>query len=361
MDNMKFAISGFKCFKKNVTFDLNQMTLLTGANSGGKSSLIQALLLTKKVAYSKETKISFFDKDYALELGKYDEVICRDINDDVDMLFDLNGCQWKIRAEDVDDNDELIKFEIEHPDELRALFSKGFSFLAADREPPRYMYEYTKGNMDLCDCHGRNVGEVLNKHERDNIDPVRSLNREGNKLKILLDKWVEYIFPGIELMIASSATKSRDTYQIVEHGENAATNIGFGITYALPILINGLLLDCDGWLVVENPEAHLHPKAQSNMGYFLACMASAGVRVVVETHSEHVVNGVRRFLLKKDSQLRSNEIAIYFFNKVDNNHKIEKINVDEWGNLSDLPLDFFDQVRQDMQKIIQLGIERNHA
>ena len=92
------------------------------------------------------------------------------------------------------------------------------------------------------------------------------------------------------------------------------------------------------------------------MGYFLACMASAGVRVIVETHSEHIVNGIRRFVLKRDSQLQSDDVAIYFF-KNDEERYVEKLDIDEKGNLSDLPIDFFDQVRQDMQQIIQLGAQ----
>ena len=125
--------------------------------------------------------------------------------------------------------------------------------------------------------------------------------------------------------------------------------------------INGLLTKEDGWLVVENPEAHLHPKAQSNMGYFLACMASAGVRVVIETHSEHVVNGIRRFALKQNSPLKPDDVAIYFFKNNNDNREIEKIDIDENGNLSDLPVDFFDQVRQDMHEIIQLGIKKSQS
>lgn len=72
-----------------------------------------------------------------------------------------------------------------------------------------------------------------------------------------------------------------------------ATNIGFGISYVLPIIVTGLIAKPDTIMVVENPEAHLHPSAQSKIGQFLAVIAQSGVNVIVETHSDHVINGIQ--------------------------------------------------------------------
>lgn len=351
---MNFTISGFKCFNQETSFDLNRLTLLTGANSGGKSSVIQALLLTKKASESNRSEISFFDAEYALDLGKYDDVVCRGSNGD--MSFDLDGAQWGIKLDDVDLTGNKIKFRTEHFDVLKQKFSSDFLFLAADRTPPHYEYKYVKDDVDCCNCHGDNVGNVLDKHGGDDITFDRSFIGVKNKLQLLMNEWVDYIFPGVALVKKNTGD---DSYKVKDHDLFVATNIGFGITYALPIIINGLLAKKDGWLVVENPEAHLHPKAQSNMGYFLACMAAAGVRVVAETHSEHIVNGVRRFALRQNSQLKPEDISIYFFKKNCGERDIEKISVEADGNLSDLPVDFFDQVRQDMYTIIQLGSQRS--
>ena len=127
-----------------------------------------------------------------------------------------------------------------------------------------------------------------------------------------------------------------------------STNIGFGISYALPILVGALLARDNSWLVVENPEAHIHAKAQSNMGFFLGMMAAAGMRVVAETHSEHIVNGIRRAAIVSE-RLKPEEVNIYFFK---GKSESELITVDRYGNLSDFPVDFFDQSRQDMLEII---------
>ena len=135
---------------------------------------------------------------------------------------------------------------------------------------------------------------------------------------------------------------------------NAAPNVGFGITYALPILVSGLIVPEGGMLIVENPEAHLHAKAQSNMGYFLARMAAAGVRVIIETHSEHIVNGIRRMIVEGRTGMSADDMTIYFFQDKNGDKKIMDIGMDGKGNLSAFPEDFFDQVRQDTLAILRI-------
>src|SRR5262249_12397465 len=90
------------------------------------------------------------------------------------------------------------------------------------------------------------------------------------------------------------------------------TNMGFGITYGLPVILAGLTAGTGGVLVVENPEAHLHPAGQSQMGIFLATMASAGVQIVVETHSDHILNGLRRAIGERRVLAASDAIVHYF-------------------------------------------------
>jgi predicted ATPase len=134
-----------------------------------------------------------------------------------------------------------------------------------------------------------------------------------------------------------------------------ATNIGFGVSYALPIIVNGLIAKKDSLFIVENPEAHLHPKGQSNIGYFLGKVADAGVKVIIETHSEHVVNGVRRALLSSKI-IKPSDANIYFFNGFDEQQQLQVnlIEVESDGSLSKFPKDFFDQVNQDLGEIFKL-------
>ncbi len=366
MNKLNLNIDGFKCFKEDTLFELNNITLLTGSNSVGKSSVVQSLLLLKKISQGSLSdtdalmELELNDEEYALNLGTYDDIKNKS-NDDYedfmnsdskDIKFVLNGAVASIKIQDNLEASNRIQVSTDEQSlsRMKTHLDCCFVYLNAERQAPRYEYKNTDNN-EYCDCHGRNTGDVIQKHEKDDCAPIRSFDfAKGKKWKVELDKWIAYIFPGIMLQIAPSTT---DSYQVKVLG-NAAPNVGFGITYALPILVSGLTVPQGGMLVVENPEAHLHAKAQSNMGYFLARMAAAGVRVIIETHSEHIVNGIRRMIVQKQTEMSAEDITIYFFQDKNGHKKIMDIGMDGKGNLSAFPEDFFDQVRQDTLSILRI-------
>jgi predicted ATPase len=94
------------------------------------------------------------------------------------------------------------------------------------------------------------------------------------------------------------------------------------------------------------------------MGYFLARMAAAGVRVIIETHSEHIVNGIRRMIIEGQTDMSHEDMTIYFFQSKNGEKNIKEITMDDIGNLSEFPVDFFDQVRQDMSELMKLERKR---
>ena len=87
MNKLNLSIEGYKCFKENTAFEFNNITLLTGANSAGKSSVIQSLLLLKIISQGNVSEqcpwidLDLNDSNYALELGKYDDIKTRSDND----------------------------------------------------------------------------------------------------------------------------------------------------------------------------------------------------------------------------------------------------------------------------------------
>ena len=89
-------------------------------------------------------------------------------------------------------------------------------------------------------------------------------------------------------------------------------NVGFGLTYCLPIIVAALGSTPGAVFIVENPEAHLHPRAQSEIGKFLVRLAASGVQTIVETHSDHVLNGVR-VAVAAEQLLSPDDVAIHFF------------------------------------------------
>lgn len=365
MEKLKLTIEGYKRFETKQEFHLNSITLFTGANSVGKSSVIQSILLGRIVS---ETLIEDSTSDiipihlhgdkgnkYALDLGYYKDITNRNSTTG-NIEFSFGECSYGVYIDDNEDEKNPIIFRSLQQDreKLKSIFGRGFSYLSADRMAPLYEYKESVSN-DWCDCHGSNVGDIIKKHQDDSAISKRSLfSKDKIMLTTQLDEWSNYIFPGVSIRVTQAGEQ---TYKIKER-KDAATNVGFGITYALPILVSGLTVPEGGILIVENPEAHLHAKAQSNMGYFLARMAAAGVRVIIETHSEHIVNGIRRMIVEGKTEMSHEDMTIYFFQDKNGEKNIMEITMDDIGNLSEFPMDFFDQVRQDMLELMNLERKR---
>jgi predicted ATPase len=109
--------------------------------------------------------------------------------------------------------------------------------------------------------------------------------------------------------------------------------------------------------MVENPELHLHPAGQSAMGVFLARAAAAGAQVIIETHSDHILNGIRKAVKGVDGApiLTPEQVAIHFFQPRDDAGQRPQVIspvIDPQGNLDTWPTDFFDQFDKDLGSLI---------
>lgn len=133
----------------------------------------------------------------------------------------------------------------------------------------------------------------------------------------------------------------------------ASTLTGFGISYVLPIVVAGLWASSEqhSVLLLENPEAHLHPYAQSNMGKFLALLAASGVQVIAETHSEHIIDGARYQMACMNL---SDQMVVDFMENKDEHIEAKVISVSSKGELSAWPKGFFDQKQNDLRDILML-------
>ncbi|EBO8571340.1 DUF3696 domain-containing protein [Salmonella enterica] len=174
-------------------------------------------------------------------------------------------------------------------------------------------------------------------------------------LRRQVNAWLKYILPNAE-----ADTRNIDKASLVQlffrndgiSEWRRPANIGYGLTYVFPIIIAGLLAKEGQILVIDSPEAHLHPLGQSRIGEFLSKMANSGVKVIIETHSDHILNGVR--LSVNNRVISSDKVGIHFFekNNSDNKTRIVSPQIDSHGNLSEWPDGFFDQSDKDLGKLI---------
>ncbi|MCR4029485.1 AAA family ATPase [Flavobacterium panacis] len=367
----QLKISGFKCFYDE-EFELNKITLLTGCNGSGKSSLIQALLLYRTCIEKIHNKLSYIEiakpevineiiplnGNYSLNLGTYFDVFREDLKrDSINISIDSYNLNLRIPKEENDVT--LVNAEIIIDKNFKkSTFwnNENFYYLNAERIGPRHHLEHKFYEILSCGYSGENTAFILEKYGRDPNFESAMLSSQKELLLNLTNFWLNIICPGTSIRTNQlgplSATIKISTNNFKT--ELSATNIGFGISYSLPVIVSGLIAKKDSILIVENPEAHLHPKGQSEIGYFLSKVAESGVKVLIETHSEHVTNGVRRGVLESDV-LKNEDATIYFFNGVTDN-RLDKIQieVDSEGDLTHFPADFFDQLNQDLSRIFQL-------
>jgi predicted ATPase len=133
-----------------------------------------------------------------------------------------------------------------------------------------------------------------------------------------------------------------------------STNVGFGLTYSLPILVAVLASPADSLILLENPEAHLHPKGQAQMGLLLAMAANGGAQLLVETHSDHVLNGIR--LAVHSRKISADNVQIHFFQtqQAEGAGRVEVISsvLNPRGRIDRWPEDFFDQWDKSLETLL---------
>lgn len=151
---------------------------------------------------------------------------------------------------------------------------------------------------------------------------------------------------------------------LLNSGRQDLTNLslvdtGFGYSQVFPILLQGLRLPMSGCLALEQPEIHLHPRMQMQIADFLLAMANAERAVIVETHSDHVVNRVVRRVV--EGAIPAESVAIYFVEPGAEGPSIRRVDIDPLFGIRDWPLGFFDQFSAETEAIMRAGLRRRAA
>jgi len=176
-----------------------------------------------------------------------------------------------------------------------------------------------------------------------------------------VEAWIGEVCPGTRIELTPNLDLDlislRYSFGLGNYVSNAyrATNVGFGISYTLPILVAILSSSAGSLLLVENPEAHLHPKGQAEMGGLLARAADGGVQVLVETHSDHVLNGIR--LAVHAGQVSPTDVRLHYFERQERGGQVrsEVISpqIDRNGRIDQWPEGFFDEWDKSLEALLE--------
>ena len=352
------CIQNFKCFEK-AEVPINQLTVLAGGNGNGKSSVIQALLLLRRTL-EKEGGYVELNGVYCLNLGNSANLLFSESEIYLDLIEGKK--QLKVKYDTHIGNELYITPTIEGIYEDNSLYTKEFYYLNAERVGPRISQSLNTFSFPNTGFQGEYTAQVIkeldNKGTTFKVDDARILNDENYNFGSLfvrrVNAWLAYVLEGttIETYIDERTYTARIEVTNAFGKATFPTNTGFGISYVLPIIVTCLLAEKDRFVIIENPEAHLHPAAQSKIGYFLAKMANAGLRIVVETHSDHIINGIQLAVAKKE--IESSHITINYFDKGELQPEVHPISMNEKGELDKWPKGFFDQTQIDFAELIKL-------
>jgi predicted ATPase len=139
-------------------------------------------------------------------------------------------------------------------------------------------------------------------------------------------------------------------------------DVGFGVSQVFPIVVAGLRTPVGSCLMLEQPEIHLHPKLQMQMADFLLSLAQTGRQVLVETHSDHVVNRLVRRIVEDPSGELARLVGIYFIEASAEGSQAQEVQVDAERGIVNWPQGFFDQAPNEQVRIIEAGLQKRlHA
>ena len=359
----KLQLENFKRFR-NLSLRTADLTVLTGTNGAGKTSVLHSLLLARQMTRQPQQSYVELNGVDTLELGGAEDVIHREASEELATIqvLDTAGRHWRWSFRAPVDKRTLNAIVVDRPVDYSGPIAGPapvFAYLCAERLGPRDVLSASATDVGELGVGSRGefVAQVLASFERSRVREGRlTSDAAGTKLSGLLhqtESWMARIVRSTQIDVEwfpdTSVTRLRFKTPGLRAEWTRAPNAGFGISYALPVIVAALRAAVGGLLLVENPEAHLHPAGQSAIGRFLAQVAADGVQVFLETHSDHVLNGIRISVAQGTAALSEEQAVIHFFRDADDGGTaVESMEVRRTGQLTDWPAGFFDQTQVDL-------------
>ncbi|MBA7546937.1 hypothetical protein ES705_39338 [subsurface metagenome] len=333
----------------------------------GKSSLIQMILL---LLQSDNLEKRIIDLNGTLvQIGQGRDALYQFSNED---FIEFNLCfidypefKWKLNYEK--DKDKLTA-ENGYAKDAMMFFreqTNKFQFISAERIGPQDLYDASSvivSDKKHIGLSGEYAAYYLNVFGSEYVvnKKIQHNSATSDKLLEQLNAWLGEISPGVRLntKYVPEINKVILDYQFnLGFGKTnsfKSKNVGFGISYVMPIVLTLLTAERGKTIIIENPESHIHPRGQSELGKLIALSASFGAQLFVETHSDHILNGIR--VAVKEDLIAKEDVNISYFDKITTDKEqyshITQIKIDKQGELSKYPKDFMDEWNNQLLKLV---------
>ncbi|MCD8105369.1 MAG: DUF3696 domain-containing protein [Lachnospiraceae bacterium] len=349
-------VKNFKCFE-DFDLPLSQVNILSGMNGMGKSTMLQSILLMRQSYLQENLMKGLRLNGKYVSLGNAQDILYEKAENEVIGLGFTTDENQIIRWEyqysvDTDFLPTINGDGIVHCQEL---FGTHFTYISAYRIEPKDLYRVQNGK-ELLNREFGNNGEFalqyLGLYGDEAVENPHVIleDRLGSSLNNQTRLWLNRISPGVspQVVVNMQQRNAEVRYEYIEGREKTqsykSVNVGFGITYVLPLIVSILSAKKNDIIVIENPEAHIHPSGQRMLGELIARAGDGGVQLIVETHSDHILNGVR--LAVKQHRISKDSIELSYFYKDTNDeyrHKCVYPHILSDGRLDCWPEGFFDE------------------
>lgn len=375
-------LKNFKSIKKK-NFQLRNLNVLLGLNGQGKSSFIQSLLVLRQSEKLSQGELKLNGGENGLvNIGSTKDALYQYSNnndfsltlqfqntDPIDLTFD-----YKIEADIFKMKTPPGQYFAENIGQ--SLFSNNFQYLNAQRIEPKSINitsyssvvegsnigkygQYTAHYIELRANESVPFENILHK-DSITTDTFTGKKTVDNTLINQINLWLGEISPGVNVItkkISSDYILLEYTFKQPSYGNTnnyKPENVGFGISYALHVVTALLAAKPGQLIIIENPESHIHPRGQAELGKLIALLAKNDVQIIVETHSDHILNGIR-VGIKEEPELRHKTILFYFKKVVTESEQysqITDISIDKNGTLSKYPENLLDEWSNQLSKLI---------
>ncbi len=222
---------------------------------------------------------------------------------------------------------------------------RSIEYVGAMRVPPSRFYLFSGERRARVGSAGENAASII----------AMDSMRKGTKTKDIrgsVVSWLKKAGIASDLKVVNLSDRYYEIHiqhPITGEYQNFA-DVGYGNSQVVPILVGGFNLLPGDTYIVEEPEIHLHPKAQAELGDFFLELNQRGIQSLIETHSEHLILRLQQHIASK--LISSSDVAIYYVYAKDGQKKLIKMNLDEKARFTkDWPEGFFPEGLEEARKL----------
>ena len=416
------AMIEFKSWINTRNIQVAPLTGFFGANSSGKSSILQMLIMLKATIDSSNRNVLLETniKDY-VELGTLHDIV-NNKGAGITLFVEWH-LDYPLRINDIllPQLEFIVTIGVYHEDKTQRLIEFTYAHTKADKK----VLSASMGRRDKKNYVSLIINDNEVKFTNDNVgEPIKSYGFSSeainacadvlhlNDLVLALEQQFARVYhlgpvreythrnygwggdrPSdvgrmgersiLALLAGGEAMISKIAYWLKEMGLSASFNIkkiigttyqvelthigsekpvllpdmGFGVSQVLPVLVACYYAPEGSTLLIEQPEMHLHPSAQSVLAdMFIEVMRERKVQLIIESHSEHLLARLQRRMA--EAVLDVNQTAFYFCQLRDGESHITPLEMDEYGEIKNYPDDFFGDLTGDVFERARMSIER---